>query len=57
MKCNSCRHLWTYPRDYTSPYGEYACMKTETDLYGTQPEDVENCEYYEVKDGKDGEQG
>ncbi len=29
-------------------------MKDDTDLWGVKPEEVQNCEHYE---GKDGEQG
>ena len=54
MKCNSCAYEWYYPPDWTSPYGEWACMKDEMsplDLYGTKNEDVENCPDYKPKTG------
>ncbi len=47
MKCATCKYEWRYAADWTSPYGEWACMKTENDLYGTKPEDVEDCKDYE----------
>ncbi len=49
IKCNSCAYEWYYAPDWTSPYGEWTCMKTETDLYGTEDKDVENCLDYELK--------
>jgi hypothetical protein len=49
MKCNTCIHEWIYPADFTSPYGEYACIKKGNDLYRTLPKEVENCEDYECR--------
>lgn len=46
MKCNSCRYLHFIFPCLSNPYSEYACIATQQDLYGTKPEDVENCEYY-----------
>ena len=46
MKCNTCINEWYYPPDWTSPYGEHACLKSQEDLYGTNDEDVENCPDY-----------
>ena len=49
MKCNTCIHEWYYSGDWTSPYGEYACMKTQNDLYRVESKDIEDCEHYEYK--------
>lgn len=49
LKCNTCIHEWYYSGDLSSPYGEYSCFKTGDDLYGVEPEDVENCPDYECK--------
>lgn len=47
MKCETCKFLhYMYP-DWTSPYGEIACMKLECDLWG---EEVTECEHYEPKE-------
>lgn len=47
MKCRTCKHFWHMIPCMESPYGEAACMKQEVDLWGTEPEDVENCADYE----------
>jgi hypothetical protein len=55
MKCNGCKHEWRYAPDWTSPYGEWACMneKFSGDLYGCSEEDVENCEGFEEGENLD----
>lgn len=43
MLCDNCKHLHHMYPDWTSPYGEYACLKLECDLYG---ENVTECEHF-----------
>lgn len=49
MKCNSCKYYWHYSPDYTSPYGEDACMKDESNPQDLYNEDINVCEFYEPK--------
>jgi hypothetical protein len=47
MLCYKCRFFWYMIPDYTSPYGEIACMMHAADL---RYEDVQKCDQFEPRE-------
>lgn len=48
-KCDKCKFHHYILACTEAPYGEEACLKTGSDLWGCTPEEVADCKDYEPK--------